>query len=241
VLAQVARSDSGPSVAELEPNQACVVTIGEHEVVVDRDDLTGEIGLNLTMPVAAVNDVWSVIVALNPVYDPVPGVPPPPPVVRPCGWHAINVARIENGRPLFNIDFGSESLPHETSLVESRVSFNKGCFLGQEIVARMQSRASVKQRLVALRLAGGNVRDEQGVPRQPVTGTNITTEADPGADVIGGVTSSTVSPMLSATPVCFAMVKSKHAEAGATLYLPAEGAIVEAIVQPTLRFWSRSS
>ncbi|QYU66872.1 hypothetical protein J4558_18175 [Leptolyngbya sp. 15MV] len=59
--------------------------------------------------------------------------------LRPAGWHAYNIARIEAGTPLYNIDFGPDSLPHETGdhVLHDRVSFTKGCYLGQEIVARM--------------------------------------------------------------------------------------------------------
>ena len=60
---------------------------------------------------------------------------------RPIGWHAYNTARIEAGTPLFHIDFGPDSLPAETgpAAFAQAVSMTKGCYQGQEIVARMHN------------------------------------------------------------------------------------------------------
>jgi folate-binding protein YgfZ len=48
--------------------------------------------------------------------------------------------RIEAGEPLMDIDVTDNSIPQETGLVGSSISFDKGCFLGQELVARLDSR-----------------------------------------------------------------------------------------------------
>ena len=77
--------------------------------------------------------------------------------MRPVGWYALNMIRVEESTPMFRIDFDSANLPHETSLCYSRVRFDKGCYLGQEVVARMESLGSPKQRLVSLRLNGGEL------------------------------------------------------------------------------------
>ena len=52
-------------------------------------------------------------------------------------WNAI---RIEAGEPVMGIDVDETTIPQETGLVEAAVSFSKGCFLGQELVARLDSR-----------------------------------------------------------------------------------------------------
>lgn len=70
---------------------------------------------------------------------------------RPIGWLAFNTARIEAGSPVFHVDFGPDSLPGETGIVSQAVSFKKGCYLGQEIVARMQNLGHPKKVLVGLR------------------------------------------------------------------------------------------
>ena len=150
--------------------------------------------------------------------------------VRPIGWLAFNIARIEAGTPLFNIDFGPTNLPHESGILHDRVSFTKGCYLGQEIVARMESLGKPKQTLVGLKMQSDLL---------PVAGAQV---FERGADdvmgqQIGIVTSSTLSPMLGAAPIAFAMLKTACAAAGAAVLVNAEGEQVKATVE-SLRFWS---
>ena len=201
----------------LEPDRAMVVMIAGTSVLVEREDSAGEMGLVLTMPVDAAGAV----------YERLAGVEG----VRPCGWLAYNIARIEAGWPLFQIDFTGESLPAETGVLHDRVSFTKGCYLGQEVVARMQSLGKPKQLLVALRLAEGHES------RLPAEKASIYAEAQ-GDKAIGTVTSSTIAPMLSATPIALAQVRTAHAEAGTVLHVEAEGARTAFEVQPQLASWS---
>ncbi|MBL4702075.1 MAG: hypothetical protein JKX85_12545 [Phycisphaeraceae bacterium] len=72
-------------------------------------------------------------------------------VGRAIGWSAYNTARIESGVPMFRVDFGPDCLPHETSILKQTVSFTKGCYLGQEVVARMESRGHPKRKLVGIK------------------------------------------------------------------------------------------
>ena len=148
---------------------------------------------------------------------------------RPAGWHAYNIARIEAGTPLQHVDFGPDNLPHETGILAQRVSFRKGCYLGQEVVARMESLGKPKQRLVALRMA----EDALPVAGSPVFERGA--DGEPG-NPVGTVTSSTLAPMLGAACVAFAMVRTAHAEPGTQLLVPAEGSRTAATVQPALRF-----
>lgn len=53
---------------------------------------------------------------------------------------AYTTARIEAGEPVFGVDVDEKTIPQETGLVEETISFEKGCFLGQELVARLDSR-----------------------------------------------------------------------------------------------------
>lgn len=151
------------------------------------------------------------------------------------GWHAFNIARIEAGTPLYNIDFGPESLPAETGVLNDRVSFTKGCYLGQEIVARMHSRGHPKQCLVALRL--DRVIDQAtGEPSLPSGGAPV---LDAVGTPIGAVTSSAVAPMLGAAPVCFAQVKWEQSKPGTQVSVQTESALVKGVAQESLAFWKR--
>jgi folate-binding protein YgfZ len=149
--------------------------------------------------------------------------------VRPCGWYAQNIARIEAGEPWCHVDFGRESLPHESGVLRERVSFTKGCYLGQEIVARMESLGKPKQVVAALRI----VRDAL-----PSAGEQIFSLTEGGglAEQVGAVTSSTLSPMLGAVSIALATVRTAHAAPGTILAVNAEGMTARAVVQPTLRF-----
>lgn len=200
----------------LEPGRAMTVMVAGASVLVEREDSAGEVGLVLTMPADAARTV----------YERLAGVKG----VRPCGWLAYNIARIEAGWPLFQIDFSSESLPAETGVLHDRVSFTKGCYLGQEVVARMQSLGKPKQVLVALRLAEGQA------PRLPAERASIYADAQ-GDKAIGNVTSSTIAPMLSAAPIALAQVRTAHAQAGTALFVEAEGARTAFEVQPQLASW----
>jgi folate-binding protein YgfZ len=149
--------------------------------------------------------------------------------VRPCGWFAQNIARVEAGEPWFHVDFGRESLPHETGVLRDRVSFTKGCYLGQEIVARMESLGKPKQIVAALRIVGDAL---------PTAGEQVfaLTEGGGLAEQVGAVTSSTLSPMLGAISIALATVRTAHAAPGSVLAVNAEGMTVRAVVQSSLRF-----
>lgn len=71
----------------------------------------------------------------------------------PIGWAAWDVLRVERGVPRFGAEFGPENLPQETGLDEA-VSFTKGCYLGQEVVARIHYRGGVNKVLRGLLFEG---------------------------------------------------------------------------------------
>ena len=60
---------------------------------------------------------------------------------RPAGTIASTTVRIEAGEPVMGVDVDEGTIPQETGLTDASVSFTKGCYLGQELVARIDSRA----------------------------------------------------------------------------------------------------
>jgi folate-binding protein YgfZ len=134
------------------------------------------------------------------------------------GWAVFNTARIEAGRPLFGIDFDDSVLPAETAQLERAVSFTKGCYLGQEIVARMHARGQVARKIVGIRM------QEDALP---IAGAPILDEAQ---NQIGGITSSTVSPVLSGASICLGLIKSTFSAIGTEIKVAAEGAIRKGVV-----------
>lgn len=244
----VSKPVAGPAVLELPQGSATIVSIRGHEVVIDRDDSTGEVGLELTMAANSAAGVFEHLVEVGQVHDDANATGGNDPAakyrLRPAGWHAYNIARIEAGRPLYNLDFGPNSLPHESGILRERVSFTKGCYLGQEVVARMESRGHSKQMLLAIKCETSRppTPAEQGgsiPPRLPVTGSHIWQAEKPESDPIGAVTSSTLSPMLGSTPVCFAMIKHEFTRPGIEVLVEADGERIRGKTQETLAFWKK--
>lgn len=72
---------------------------------------------------------------------------------RPVGFEALERLRAEAGIPRFGRDFGPENFPQETG-IEEAVSYTKGCYLGQEVVARIHYRGGVQNLLRMLAFEG---------------------------------------------------------------------------------------
>lgn len=148
---------------------------------------------------------------------------------RPIGWAAFNTARIESGLPMFHIDFGPDSLPAEAGVwtVEQAVSLNKGCYLGQEAVARMHNLSHPKRVIAGLKFKDDSL---------PVAGTQVF-EADPDkrsraprGGQVGGITSSTLSPLLGRSAIALAVMKWGKHRPGTAVAVPVGGEMVEAQV-----------
>jgi folate-binding protein YgfZ len=72
---------------------------------------------------------------------------------RACGWQAFEVARIEAGLPRFGADMDETLLPLECGIEDRAVSYNKGCYIGQEVLNRIHSFGHVTKELRGLRFA----------------------------------------------------------------------------------------
>ncbi len=228
---------ASPNAAALHNGQALESEIDAAPVVITRSSMGDTPMFELTTNSTDLPRLYTHLLSVGqPPHTEPDDAPPDPPAsrirLRPSGWHAINIARIESGLPMFNIDFASTNLPAETSLLDARVDFKKGCYIGQEIVARMHARGHSKLTLVALRVEG----EDADSPPQAETGTELFNPSDPEKPV-GAVTSSAISPMLSGASICFALVRPGSYEAGTQLILEAQGRPARALVQPTLQFW----
>jgi folate-binding protein YgfZ len=101
--------------------------------------------------------------------------------VVPAGWEALEVLRVEAGVPRYGADMDVHTLPLEANL-ERALHYQKGCYLGQEVIARATFRGHVNRRLVGLLLGQG-----QPAPR---------TELFQGERKVGFVTSVVASGRL---------------------------------------------
>ena len=97
----------------------------------------------------------------------------------------VKVVRLEHGRARYGEDISERYLVQETQIL-SAVSFNKGCYLGQEIVERIRSRGQVHRLLTPVRIRSANV---------PAPGTKLRS----GDKDAGEITSAAFSPALNET------------------------------------------
>jgi folate-binding protein YgfZ len=75
---------------------------------------------------------------------------------EPLGDDELEEWRIEAGTPLYGIDMGEDRLPIEAGVTDA-VSFTKGCYLGQEVIARATNLGHINRRLVGLVVDGDDV------------------------------------------------------------------------------------
>jgi folate-binding protein YgfZ len=119
---------------------------------------------------------------------------------------AAEALRVEQGIPRYGIDMDDTTIPQEAGLNERAVSFTKGCYVGQETVARLHYRGKPNRHLRGLRLSAP-------VPRGA--------ELRLGERTMGSVSSAVLSPRLG--PIGLALVR-REAQPGARLQVRAPGA-----------------
>ena len=82
---------------------------------------------------------------------------------RGAGWSALELARVEAGVPRFGADMDESNLPPEAGIERRAVSLDKGCYIGQEILARLRTYGQVTRALRGLRIdAGQGALPERG-------------------------------------------------------------------------------
>ncbi len=178
----------GPSLSLLRPGDHLMTKLGGTAVRVVRHTLTGGTGALCLVPADEVKAVWTRLQELG------------APELRLVGWEALNAARIEAGIPWFGLDMDESNLLSETGLEASTVSDTKGCYLGQEIIARLATYGSVAKKLVGLLIDGADV---------PPSNSPILYEGGKA----GRLTSACVSPALG-RPIGMGYVRSGAYEPG---------------------------
>jgi tRNA-modifying protein YgfZ len=119
--------------------------------------------------------------------------------VQQVAEEAAECLRVESGRPRLGVDFDSDTIPQEAGLNERAVNFEKGCYVGQETVARLHYKGKPNRHLRGLRLSGPAARADElrlgeravgtvgTVAESPEFGTIalalVRREAEPGATV----------------------------------------------------------
>jgi folate-binding protein YgfZ len=132
----------------------------------------------------------------------------------PVSDEAAEARRVERGRPRYGIDLDDSVIPQEAGLNERAVSFTKGCYVGQETVARLHYRGKPNRHLRGLRLSG---------PAQAGDALRL------GDREVGRLGTVAVSPRLG--PIALALVR-REAEPGATVTAGEGGVSAEVVELP---------
>ena len=127
---------------------------------------------------------------------------------------AVEILRVEAGTPRFGVEMDTATMPAEAGIVAAAVNFEKGCYIGQETVARLHYR---------------------GKPNRQLRGLRLSAPADPGAPLslgekgVGRLGGSCVSPTLG--PIALAIVR-REAELGSELSVGEDGVTARVVDLP---------
>lgn len=159
-LAEIGRQQQGVSVVSWREAHAVTVLRATH---------TGEDGYDLICAVDAAADLWEALLAAG---------------ARAVGYDAFEVLRVEAGEPRYGVDVDETNVVLEAMPEDEAVSYTKGCYIGQEIIARIHWRGHVAKRLAGLVLEDDAELETDAKVRTPE------------GKEIGQITSSVFSPRL---------------------------------------------
>lgn len=115
----------------------------DKELTLFRHDFCGSFGVEIFLSADDAETFWKELTDSNRSIS-----------ATPVGDDAIEIHRIEAGIPRAGFEITDEYLPAETRQLERAVNYNKGCYLGQEVVERMRSRDVVARQLCGLQIEG---------------------------------------------------------------------------------------
>jgi glycine cleavage system T protein len=195
----------GTDVATLTPLNFISASIGGCTALVIRTEETGERDYEILIPSDGLVTAWERLIEAGAAHG-----------ITPVGSQAREALRMEAGIAKAGPDLNEEIVPPEANLEDKAFSLSKGCYPGQEVVARMDTYGSVRRHLVGLVLKGSVV---------PPKGAKLFS----GSREVGWLSSATLSPALKA-PIAFGFPLRDFSAAGTTLSIEADGARYEATV-----------
>ncbi|MBM4125373.1 MAG: aminomethyl transferase family protein [Nitrospira sp.] len=133
----------GIDVTGLTPLSFVTHPIDGHEAFLIRTQETGETDIEVLLPAEGLTAAWERLWEAG-----------APMGAQPLGTQARESLRIEAGLPRAGVDLTEELTPPEANLEGIAFSLSKGCYPGQEVVARMDTYGTVRRRLVGLRVKG---------------------------------------------------------------------------------------
>lgn len=184
----------------LAPFEGTWGSLGPHDIVVQRVPTSGGPGYDIACATEEAADVWDLLMQAG--------------ELTPVGFETLETLRIEAGVPRYGVELTDAYIPLEAGLNHA-ISFTKGCYLGQEIIARLDTRGTPAKLLRTLVFEGGAA---------PELGADV--EAEGSKRAVGEVLSSVWSPLLNA-PIALAYIKRDHNEIGGELQVEGRPAIVQ--------------
>ena len=164
----------GVEVGPLQVLDTISFTFGDSQGIIARTEETGGQDFELFVPVEGLPALWSHLLKIGKEAG-----------LQPVGREALETSRIEGGLARLGPDLNEKIVPPEGNLEGIAFSLSKGCYPGQEVVARMDTYGSVKRRIVGLVL-------EADTPHLPELGAKLFS----GTREVGWVSSSTHSPLV---------------------------------------------
>lgn len=203
-VADLLSQASGQEVPELPMYAHIQYRLDGHDVHLIRRSHTDELGYQLLTSHAALPAVWQTLWSHREACE-----------AQPVGLAALEVLRIEAGIPVYGIDVTDETIPIEANLGDA-ISYTKGCYIGQEVIARIDARGHVNRKLMGFLLDGEAL---------PAFGAKIVSSQHE----VGWVTSSTYSPARQQN-IALGYVRREVWEAGTELQVQTDGMSIRAVV-----------
>lgn len=183
-------------------SQSC--RVGNHDVWIARRSYTRAPGYLLLADSAVAETIWAAILQQGEAFE-----------GCAVGLEALDTLRIESGTPLFGVDMTEATIPIEANLQDA-ISYTKGCYIGQEVIARVDARGHVNRQLVGLLLGDAGL---------PEAGTKV---FSPDREV-GWITSATQSPAMQQT-IALGYVRREVLEPGTALQVRTDAGDIQATV-----------
>ena len=181
-----------------------------YAVVCVRTDTTGEMGYTLYIAAEALESLWERLMSEGERFN-----------VQPIGWNALESLRIEAGIPRYGTELTDAVIPLEAKL-EHAIDFEKGCYIGQEIVARMKYRGHPNRLLRGIEIDGVTTSPE--CPKIHQDARVFSENKD-----VGWITSSTFAPTLG-KPIALAYVRMAVTEPGSRIQIETSDGQVDGTV-----------
>ena len=170
----------------------------KHAIHCVRSSDTGEVGWTLYTAAEALPPLYETLLAEGARFD-----------AQPVGWNALESLRIEAGVPRYGAELTEAVIPLEAEL-EHAIDFEKGCYIGQEIVARMKYRGHPNRLLRGIDI-DGDLPSQQG-HHSDLIGARVLNEGK----AVGWITSATFAPTLGKS-IALAYVRMAVTEPGSRI------------------------